>query len=116
MIRSERVSQIALIMREVKDEISNYEEGLDREEFDLLIDEKIKKVSNDLQINETTCTDKITRQIGIEKKKFKDELWDFFIDKVPAHKTSLGERILSNISYKDNEKSVIDMLDSIKNH
>ncbi|MBN1037057.1 hypothetical protein DWC20_16095 [Clostridium botulinum] len=119
MIRSGRITQIARILREVKEEIFRYpeDEGVSVEEFNWIVDQKIKKVAGDLGINSSSCTDKVTRQLDcIGKEQFKDELWDFFTDRVPAEQTKLGGRIVSNKTNKDNKKSVIAMLDSIKNH
>lgn len=117
MVRSARCLQIGLVMRKVKDTILELEEGMNREDFGLLVTQKIKEVSDELKISKPTCTVKLTREIGISTiEKFKKELWDFFIDKDLACNTSLGNSILSNITCKDNKKSVINMLNSIKNY
>ncbi|MBN1064155.1 hypothetical protein [Clostridium botulinum] len=118
MIRSERLSQIGRIMREVKEEICLYEdEGVSRKEFDSIINEKVKELSKQLNTKRGSIVDKMTRQLdNIRMAEFKNELWDFFIDKAPAEKTVLGTRILQNSTRKDSKQSIKNMLTSVKYH
>lgn len=118
MANSERISQIGRIIREVKEEVCKYpDEGVSCSNFNLMVNEKIKLIADELNITEGTCANKVTREIGIRKKEiFKEELWDFFVDKTPAIYTKLGQRILSNRTSKDKRQNVIDMLVSIKNY
>lgn len=114
MIRSARLIQILLIMREVKEEICNHYEGVNKQIFNDIVNDKIKVVANQLGITESSCSDKLSRQLGIKKSVFINELWNFFSQNYPASYTNLGYLILSKKTKKDRYTSVRDALDSIK--
>lgn len=116
MIRSARIIQILLIMREVKDEICNHYEGVNKQIFNDIVNDKIKFVANQLGITDGSCNDKLSRQLNIKKADFRNELWNFFSQNCHVSHTKLGNLILSKRTTKDKYKSVEYALDSIKNY
>ena len=117
---SERVNQTLRVMREVKDEVYgkallNDPVGITRKDFDSMVVEATNKTAKELSIDNSTCADKLTRQMGMKMKDFKDALWDFLTNDTPSGQTILGSRILSRITTKDNSQVVRNRLNSIKN-
>lgn len=117
---SERVNQTLRVMREVKDEVYrkallNDPVGVTRRDFDSIVVEAANRTAGRLGIDNSTCADKLTRQMGMKMKDFKNALWDFFTNDTPSEQTMLGSRILSRITTKDNSQVVRNRLDSIKN-
>ena len=114
---SERINQVARLIRLVKEEIINRgQQGISRNEFDDLVTEKTKELASILGKTYSTCSDKMCRQLGITKSVFCSELWNFFASNQPAINTALGTRIYNNRTRKDTQRSIIHLVEVLKNY
>jgi len=119
-IKSERITNILRILIELKESIykepkAHENDGITPEDFDNMFNNVIKNISISLGVTPNTIYDSISRRLGgLQKEQILIELRDFFTSKKNGEDTAIGKKIIEAITTKDDEKSVRNALNEIK--